>query len=100
MTPLLHRSRSQSRKPDHVADGVYVRHGSLKMLVDLQAAALVGGQAGSIEHQATARADATCGIHKQRGADLLSTMQREHDHAVMALCDRDHFFAEAKRDAD
>ncbi len=49
---LFHRGAGQRREADDVAHGVNVRHGSLEVLVAVDAAAFVDFQAGPLEVEA------------------------------------------------
>src|SRR5581483_733724 len=59
---LLHRGRREAREPDHVADGVDVRHRGPEELVHVEAPALVRAETGRFEVQVARRADSSGGV--------------------------------------
>ena len=79
---LLHRDRGQRRKADHVADGVDVRHLGLVVLVDGDAAALVGFKAGGGQVEFVDVALAADGVEQRVAGDFFLALEVGDDGAA------------------
>ena len=90
----------RGREADHVADGVDVRHGRPVVLVDRDAAAVVGREAGLLEVERVGRA--LRGRRRRRRRRRRSACRSRARSTVPPLVqlDADHLLAEAERDAE
>ena len=93
---LLHRDRGQRGKADHVADGEDVLDLGLVVLVDGDAAAVVGLQAGGGQVQVVDVALAAHGVEQRVAGDLLVALQVGHHGARRQLFHALHLFAQAQ----
>ena len=96
---LLHGDRSQGGKADHVAGGVDVRDLGLVVLVDGDAAAIVGLEAGGGKVEVVDVALAAHGVEQRIAGDVLLAFEVGDDGAVGQLFDALDLFAEAQGDA-
>ena len=85
---LLHGSAGQGGKSDDVAGGINVRHGGLKMLVDLQFAAPVRRQARRLEIEQIAVGLPPDGVQQPLAVDVFSAFELGK-HAVPGLVEPD-----------
>ena len=92
---LLHRDRGQAGKADHVADGEDVRHLGAEVLVDGDAAARVGFDAGGGQIQIVDVALAADRVEQRVAGDLLLAFQIRDHGAVGQLFHAFHFFVQA-----
>src|SRR5690606_8187687 len=72
---LLHGRGGEGRETDHVADGVDVRDLGAVVGVHLDAAAVVGGQAGGLQAEVVGHAVPARGVHDGVGGDALAALQ-------------------------
>ncbi len=96
---LLHGDGGEGREADDIADGIDVFDLGLVVLVDGDAAAIVGFDAGGGEVEVVDGALAADGVEQGVAGDLLLALQIGDDGAVGELFDAFHFFAEAHGDA-
>ena len=67
--------RCERGKADHIAGGGDVRHFGLKQRVDLEAAAIVGGESGLVERKLCGGADAADREENGIDFDVLSAFE-------------------------
>src|ERR1700682_3791822 len=90
--PLLHRSTSQRRKPNHISRRVNVRDRGLKIFVHRQFAALVRRQARRLDFHLVAVSMPSNRVQQRLPANFLSALQRRKHFIPLRVEANQHHF--------